>query len=465
MYPGQRASLPSGGLAAGGASVEYLLQGCSTYKGEFRARISKDVNEVLGVWGSLKAETDVHYANDGTPSTLVTLNGTVPIFYNGSQYNIPMTFWVTKDYPLTPPLVYVTPTATMQVARNHDYVAPDGTVFLPYLSQWNASRSSINGLIQTCKQVFSTFPPVHARPPNSAPSPPVAAALPPPLAQSTGAALPPPPYAMMGGSSSALNTGTPYPASSTPYPVTGPSPPPPPYPAGKAGAATGAAALPPPSGAAGAVRMTSEDEKAAAAARKERELKTARQALEIKLQERYLVFRERAKLELAKEISTQKKLEEGHRELERGLEALESQKRELETGLQTMRDKEAQFQSWLQEYESKFPAPGSDEAAAAAQLNIDEAIVPSDGPSRQLFDCVAERSAIEDLLHNLDRALSNDTVDLQTFLKKVRELARRQFMAMALSIKIVKHQQMVEMQQRQLQPPLNSRPPAYQLPR
>lgn len=49
--------------------------------------------------------------NDGTTSTLLNLEGTIPIFYRGNQYNIPVEFWIAESYPMAAPVCFVRPTA------------------------------------------------------------------------------------------------------------------------------------------------------------------------------------------------------------------------------------------------------------------------------------------------------------------------------------------------------------------
>lgn len=58
--------------------------------------------------------------------------------------------------------------------------------------------------------------------------------------------------------------------------------------------------------------------------------------------------------------------------------------------------------------------------------------------SRRLLESVALDNAISDALYVLDKALRDDRIDLRTFLKQVRKLARKQFMARALTMKINK---------------------------
>lgn len=54
--------------------------------------------------------------NDGTTSTLLNLEGTIPIFYRGNQYNIPVEIWLVASYPISPPVCFVRPTAGETVA-------------------------------------------------------------------------------------------------------------------------------------------------------------------------------------------------------------------------------------------------------------------------------------------------------------------------------------------------------------
>lgn len=56
----------------------------------------------------------------------------------------------------------------------------------------------------------------------------------------------------------------------------------------------------------------------------------------------------------------------------------------------------------------------------------------------RLIDLVAEDAAISDTLYQLNRALHNEKIDLERFLKATRILAREQFMKRALVERILK---------------------------
>eukprot|EP00117_Sycon_ciliatum_P038113 scpid60601/ scgid28383/ Tumor susceptibility gene 101 protein; ESCRT-I complex subunit TSG101 len=71
------------------------------------------------------------------------------------------------------------------------------------------------------------------------------------------------------------------------------------------------------------------------------------------------------------------------------------------------------------------------------QANVD-AIVVADYPlHRQILDLLAEDNGIEDTLYYLGEGLRRDTIELDVFLKNVRELSRRQFFLRALITKAV----------------------------
>ncbi|KAG0201642.1 hypothetical protein BGX28_005588 [Mortierella sp. GBA30] len=70
---------------------------------------------------------------------------------------------------------------------------------------------------------------------------------------------------------------------------------------------------------------------------------------------------------------------------------------------------------------------------------VDEIICGSSVVHNQLFELVAEEIAIEDTIYYLGKALSQDKVELNAYMKHLRNLSREQFMKKAL-IKKVKAQ-------------------------
>lgn len=73
--------------------------------------------------------------DDGRTQLLLCLHGLLPITYRGAPYNIPMAFWITRDYPRHPPIAYVVPTTNMLV-RSGKYVDVSGRCNTEYIQNW-----------------------------------------------------------------------------------------------------------------------------------------------------------------------------------------------------------------------------------------------------------------------------------------------------------------------------------------
>ena len=99
--------------------------------------------------------------NNGSSSTLLVLQGTLPIVYGGARFNIPMNVWMPENYPASPPMCFVSPTADMVIKDRHQHVDMEGKCYHPMLSGWSAQGGS--GVSQIL-QVFGRDPPVYAKP-------------------------------------------------------------------------------------------------------------------------------------------------------------------------------------------------------------------------------------------------------------------------------------------------------------
>lgn len=78
--------------------------------------------------------------NDGSSQTLLVLEGTIPVTYLNTVYNIPVAIFLRQDHPHTSPMVYVRPTSTMQIKKSES-VDNNGLVTLPVLKEWNVRFS------------------------------------------------------------------------------------------------------------------------------------------------------------------------------------------------------------------------------------------------------------------------------------------------------------------------------------
>jgi ESCRT-I complex subunit TSG101 len=153
------------------AAVDAILYKLRCYKNSQRVR--SDVLDALRNYPSLQPRSG-NLAKQNVQTTLLYLAGTVPIFYNGVQYNIPVNIWIVDSFPYAPPMCYVTPTPDMVIKPKHRHVDSAGMCYLPYLSSWNPNNCNLTTLISTMSQVFGQDPPVRSnavQPPKQEPQP------------------------------------------------------------------------------------------------------------------------------------------------------------------------------------------------------------------------------------------------------------------------------------------------------
>ncbi|GAA5801752.1 hypothetical protein HPULCUR_007204 [Helicostylum pulchrum] len=129
-------------------------------------RTFRDVDAVLQTYLSLKPKMDTYTSNDGHTQLLLCLHGTVPITYRSIPYNIPVAFWIPKEYPNSSPIPYVKPTANMLI-REGRHVDKSGMCYHHYRSSWsNDQNHTFLELVAILQQVFAQEPPVYTKPTN-----------------------------------------------------------------------------------------------------------------------------------------------------------------------------------------------------------------------------------------------------------------------------------------------------------
>lgn len=116
-----------------------------------RDRIFADVDSVLNRYSALRPKSDIYSFvlqlpilnpaeslpayDDGRTQLMICIHGLLPISYRQVSYNIPIAVWLTKDYPLQPPIAYVVPTSDMLVKAGK-YIEVSGRCNIPYLLEW-----------------------------------------------------------------------------------------------------------------------------------------------------------------------------------------------------------------------------------------------------------------------------------------------------------------------------------------
>jgi len=141
-----------------------------------------------------------------------------------------------------------------------------------------------------------------------------------------------------------------------------------------------------------------------------------------------------------------------HRTLTTALQSEENMLKERQTVLQQRLDKAKEEQAHLVQTSAQLQQQSqqleqwlNQHENTNVDIDVDSVVYARDTWSQQLLEAVAEDHAIEDTLYVLDRSLQNDRMDLETFLKETRKLARKQFFARAVSLRI--HEQQMHMGQ------------------
>ncbi|XP_023223167.1 tumor susceptibility gene 101 protein-like isoform X1 [Centruroides sculpturatus] len=374
----------------------------------------RDICNALQLYKSLYPKRQQFVFNDGSSKELVCLDGTIPVPFKGNTYNIPVCIWILDAHPETPPMCYVNPTPEMEIKASKS-VDMNGRIYLPYLHDWNSKNSDLVGLIQVMIIVFGDTPPVYSKPrsqdpPTSnlpyptqisgaMPMPNVAGSGYHPYPPTSGASSYPYPYPTM-PSYSNTSQGYPY-----PYPSA--------YPPQNTNSYQSGGCYPPssiPSSTPSNTGTISEEHIHASL------LSAVEDKLKKKLRD--VLSQTHAEMEVLKK--TQDDLNKGKVHLTELVKKLQAEQMELERNICILREKNQE----MKEVNAKM----ENEQA----IDIDEAVVTTAPLYRQLLNAFSEENATEDAIYYLGEALRKGVIDLDVFLKHVRDLSRKQFMLRAL---------------------------------
>uniref|UniRef100_A0A7I4YIM6 Tumor susceptibility gene 101 protein n=1 Tax=Haemonchus contortus TaxID=6289 RepID=A0A7I4YIM6_HAECO len=364
-----------------------------------------DILGALAEFKDLLPDTESYTFPDGKRKTAFRLHGTIPVFYKGARYNIPISVYLWDTHPYYAPICYVCPTPTM-VIRESEHVTKQGRVFLPYLNEWRFPGYDLNGLLQVMAMVFQEKCPVFAKSTsasaNSTPTPTSATSQPTPSYPTpyptTNPSMPTPyptvmppysgqtPYPTAGPQFGNAYVNTPYPQPPIP---TRPTPPVPPVPTSSTGT------LQPEH-----IRVS------------------IISALEDKLRMRLREKMGTSHAEMASIRETQSELQAGQRTLRNMIEELEKQQKLLETFIFAHQDKKAELTRTLAEC-------GGD--SENKTVDIDQAIDAATPLHRQIVTNYAQDLACDDVIYALGQALREKKISVQEYLRYVRDISRKQF--------------------------------------
>ncbi|KAL0485618.1 vacuolar protein sorting protein VPS23 [Acrasis kona] len=168
----------------GARYLQQTLDGCMAqlgyvYQQTNIPRIKLDVMTLINNLPTLTPKIGTMKLQNERVITVLTLQGTIPMYYRNEKYNIPVKLFIPEMYPYHPPLSYVDPNESMIIKPRHPHVDSTGRCYLPYLSEWNAQKSNLYELINHLSAVFGQEPPVFQKSNVQTPPPPPTSTLPP----------------------------------------------------------------------------------------------------------------------------------------------------------------------------------------------------------------------------------------------------------------------------------------------
>ncbi|KAG1683149.1 Tumor susceptibility protein 101 protein [Nymphon striatum] len=437
--------------------------------------VRRDVLNALQHYNGLTLKLTPFVFNDGSEKELLNFDGTIPVPFKGNIYNIPISIWLLENHPYSPPMCFVRPTQTMQIKVSR-HVDQTGKIYLPYLHEWKHGSSDLLGLIQVMIIVFGEQPPVYSRASGQQP-------------QNTGGHHFPPypgsnpiltvrqdgsewfvfvsakgltflksvimnhnhavidsikgymPGQMPNMGVNANSQRTPYPqypmntsGGNSGYPPTSyPSYPPSTqsnynsgyqsYPAYPPSTTTSSYPMPstvsgyPPYPSTTTTPVTNIN-KEVQSEKEERLIQLS--AVENKLRERLdeTFSQMQAELDVLKKTRTD--LNNGQNRLKEINQKLQNEHNQLDQNIRILKEKNSEMQEILEKMDQQ------------GEIDIDDAVTTTAPLYKQLLNLYAEENATQDTIYYLGEGLRRGMVDLDVYLKHVRELSRKQFMLRAL---------------------------------
>lgn len=331
----------------------------------------RDILNANKYFKALTPRLERYTFTNGATKDLVCLDGTIPVTFRDASYNIPIGIFISDNHPYEAPICYVRPTRDMMVKTSR-HVDGSGRVYLPYLSEWNQHTSDVLSLIQVMQIVFGQMCPVYQKTRDYDASS-ADVAMPPALPNS---------YQPHGTQAS---TNPVYPFSTQPQP---PSNQP-------ASSSTGT--------------ISDEHIKASLISDAEDKIK----------------FRLREKMqEIQEEIDVLKKTSE---DLNKGKQQLDEMKTRMAKEMEDLNNAQTQLQALdeqLQGFIVKYDK--NDE-----EIDPDEVYGPTQPIYKQLLEAFVTENAVVDAIYYTGEGLRKGRIEMDAFLKTIRELSRRQFMLRA----------------------------------
>lgn len=393
-----------------------LLVRCN-YK--YKDQTKRDIQSTLSYFKELNLLVDKYTYPNGQSKDLVTLNGTIPVTYKNSRYNIPVQLFLSDAHPYTPPLCYVRPTPEMSINVS-DHVDANGRINLPVLREWNYPSSDIYMLLSVMAMKFSEQSPVFAKrqgsqqqqvyQPRQTPYPIVG--------------RPEFPSYPSGGGYPSSATKTPYPVTNNPYypmPQVGQTQPS--YLSSNSGSSIGAVRTagsnPPSTSYPSSTPYPLSTQQSFDTIKPEHIKMSIITAVTEKANNRYLELYSLKTAEVDSLKRVRDDLEMNQNQLNNYVAEIENEILNINNLTIELKEKTAQISDKISQTQHRDSA------------DIEDAVVTPAPLYRQLMKLYAEESSIQDYIYYLGEGLQSRSISLEVFLKQVRFLTRKQFMLRA----------------------------------
>ena len=378
------------------------------------SRVDRDASSLLksSVGSTLSPIAAQLVEDNGNSSNVLVLQGTIAIHFRGNTYQLLVDIYLPAGYPHRPPVCFVRLAENMYLKENHRHVGSDGKVYLPYLHEWRNSTHNLVELVVAMSSVFSAEPPVFSRP-----------------AASTSTAAPSTSFTTASSSSQQQSTSFASSSSSS-------------YLQQKQAEAILAAEAAEANAAAEAARRAAAEEQAKKA-EKERAIQAQREWEKKRTDQVRDTVRQNVMQYLQDESNKcLQQVQNDHRDKQRltlaeeqkitlQLEYYRKQAQELERQCAVVDECKEDIEDWL-----KTARQSIKDGAEVQDTSVDDLVQPASSLHAQMLGLAAENSALSDALYFLDRALYKGHLTLETHLRQVRKLAKRQFLVRAHLIKI-----------------------------
>ncbi|MCI4390533.1 hypothetical protein PGIGA_G00123640 [Pangasianodon gigas] len=136
----------------------------------YPADVLAEVREVTSAFPDLHLYVGYYYYSNNERKKLVYLRGTVPVLYEGVQYNIPVCIWLHETHPQNPPRCLVCPLRNMVINSRSSSVDAQGHVLLHCLSNWKHGWSNLSIVLEEMVAAFQREPPLFSTYPNRSPT-------------------------------------------------------------------------------------------------------------------------------------------------------------------------------------------------------------------------------------------------------------------------------------------------------